>query len=54
MIDVTQMGKMGNPVMPVALKLPMAELAPGAYRAEFKAADTTGRSVTRAVMFEVD
>jgi VWFA-related protein len=54
MFEVTQLGKPGNPVMAVALKLPVSELPPGQYRAEFKAADATGRAVTRPVMFDVE
>jgi hypothetical protein len=54
MFEVTQFGKAGNPVMAVALKLPVSELAPGSYRAEFKVTDNTGRAVTRPVMFDVE
>jgi hypothetical protein len=54
MFPITQLGKPGNPVMAVALKLPLSELAPGTYRAEFKVADATGRSVMRPVMFDVE
>jgi hypothetical protein len=53
MFEVTQFGKAGNPVMAVALKLPVSELSPGSYRAEFKVTDNTGRAVMRPVMFEV-
>ena len=54
MFPITQLGKPGNPVMAVALKLPLSELAPGTYRAEFKVADATGRAVMRPVMFDVE
>jgi VWFA-related protein len=54
MFEVTQYGKPGNPVMAVALKLPVGELAPGDYRAEFKVVDGTGRAVTRPVLFQVE
>jgi len=54
MMEVTQAGKPGNPVMPVAFRLPLAQLAPGLYRAELKVSDTVGRSVMRPVVFEVE
>ena len=53
MFEVTQLGKPGNPVVAVALKLPVDQLAPGSYRAEFKVTDNTGRAVMRPGMFEV-
>ena len=53
MMEVTQTGKPGNPVMPVAFRLPLAQLAPGVYRAELKVSDTIGRSAMRPVVFEV-
>jgi VWFA-related protein len=53
MMEMSQLEKPGTPVIPVALKLPVADLAPGSYRAEFKVQDTTGRAVMRPVLFEV-
>lgn len=44
----------GNPVLPVALSLPMSKLAPGAYRAEINAIDSTGaRSDAQPVDFDL-
>jgi VWFA-related protein len=54
MILMTQMEKAGTSVVPAAFKLPVTELAPGAYKAEFKVMDATGRAVTRPVLFEVE
>lgn len=45
----------GNPVIPVALRLPLANLAPGAYRAELKAQDSAGHiSAVRITEFNVE
>ncbi|MGE5646408.1 MAG: VWA domain-containing protein [Acidobacteriota bacterium] len=47
--------KPGNPVIPVGLKLPVALLAAGSYRVEFKAADSAGNeSVMRTAEFELE
>jgi VWFA-related protein len=48
-------GKDGVPVIPMGLKLPVASLAPGAYRVELRAMDSAGgTSKTRSVDFEVE
>jgi len=45
----------GNPVIPLAFKLPTATLAPGSYQVQMKALDTAGRSSTiRSSNFEVE
>jgi hypothetical protein len=44
----------GNPVVPVGLKLPMAGLVAGAYRLDLTALDSSGKSVTRSVDFDVE
>lgn len=54
MMEMSQLEKAGSPVIPVALKLPVADLTPGAYRAELKVQDTTGRAVMRPVLFSVE
>uniref|UniRef100_Q021P4 VWFA domain-containing protein n=1 Tax=Solibacter usitatus (strain Ellin6076) TaxID=234267 RepID=Q021P4_SOLUE len=43
----------GNPVVAAALKLPLAELKPGAYRLELKALDSAGNFATRTADFEI-
>jgi VWFA-related protein len=43
----------GNPVIPVALKLPVQDLPPGAYSLELMAADTADKMAIRAVDFEI-
>ena len=46
--------KPGNPMIPVALRLPLENLDPGSYRAEFQAKDTAGNvSMLRSTDFEV-
>jgi VWFA-related protein len=46
LLNVSKMVTTGNPVVPVGMRLPIANLAPGAYRAEFKAVDAVGRSTS--------
>jgi hypothetical protein len=43
----------GNPVVAAALRLPLADLKPGAYRVELKALDSTGNFATRTADFEI-
>ena len=53
--DRTPKGKTGDPVIPLGLKLPVASLAPGAYRVELRAVDSVGNSSkTRTADFEVE
>ena len=52
-MDLGKFVKPGNPVIPVAFRLPVQGLAPGSYVAEFRAADATSRVVARKVPFEV-
>ncbi|HXN45062.1 MAG TPA: VWA domain-containing protein [Bryobacteraceae bacterium] len=45
----------GSPVIPVGLKLPTATLAPGSYRAELKAMDSTGHeTLLRTADFDLE
>ena len=54
LIDMADFAKAGNPVIPVGLRVPSKELAPGSYRVEFKAADDTGKvTAVRTADFEV-
>jgi VWFA-related protein len=47
--------KIGNPVVPVGLKIPVEKLAPGSYRLELKALDSAGNgSSVRSAEFVVD
>ena len=51
----TPKGQVGNPVIPLGIKLPVASLAPGSYRLEVTAVDSVGNSSkTRSVDFEVE
>ena len=45
--------KPGNPVIPVAVKVPVDQLAPGSYQAEFTSTDSAGRTFKRTADFEV-
>jgi VWFA-related protein len=44
----------GNPVIAVGLKLPVASLIAGSYRAELTALDSAGKSVVRSADFEIE
>jgi VWFA-related protein len=45
----------GSPVIPVGIKLPTASLAPGSYRAELKAVDSTGhQTLLRTADFDLE
>jgi hypothetical protein len=53
--DTQGLIKMGNPVVPVGLKIPVEKLAPGSYRLELKALDSAGNgSSVRSAEFVVD
>jgi len=53
--DTQGLIKMGNPVVPVGLKIPVEKLAPGSYRLELRALDSAGNgSSVRSAEFVVD
>ncbi len=53
--DTQGLIKVGNPVVPVGLKIPVEKLAPGSYRLELKALDSAGNgSSVRSAEFVVD
>lgn len=53
--DTQSLIKMGNPVVPVGLKIPIEKLAPGSYLLELRALDSAGNgSSVRAAEFVVD
>ncbi|MGA8431381.1 MAG: hypothetical protein WB729_16280, partial [Candidatus Sulfotelmatobacter sp.] len=53
--DRTPKGKPGNPVIALGLKLPVASLDPGSYRANLRAVDSVGHgSKIRSTDFEVE
>ena len=52
-MDITKFAKPGNPVIPVAFRLPVEGLPAGSYVAEFRAADATNRIVARKIPFEI-
>jgi len=43
----------GSPVVPTGLRLPIEDLAPGLYRLELRAVDSTGSFATRTADFEI-
>lgn len=53
--DVRPLIRAGNPVIPMALKLPLDQLEPGLYRVEVKALDNAGQKANpRSADFEVE
>jgi hypothetical protein len=44
----------GNPVIPVAINVPVEGLAPGAYRLEFDAGNAAGKTSMRMLDFEIE
>ncbi len=52
-MDITKLAMPGNPVIPVAFRLKVQDLAAGSYVAEIRAADATHRVVARKVPFDV-
>ena len=53
-IEVADFIRAGNPVIAVGLKLPVAGLTAGSYRAELTALDSAGKSVARSADFEIE
>jgi VWFA-related protein len=52
-IDLSDMAKSGNSMIPVALKLPVFTLPPGGYRAELTVRDSAGGQAARSVEFRI-
>jgi hypothetical protein len=54
-MDTKDLVKPGNPMVPVAVKLPLASLEPGVYRVDLRAEDSAGNSTDfRVAEFEVE
>jgi len=53
-VNLSGLAQAGNPVIPVALRLPVAALAPGAYRAEFRVEDSAGGRAVRDAEFRLE
>ena len=43
----------GNPVIPLAEKMPVTSLAPGSYQLELTALDSAGQGMKRTADFEI-
>jgi VWFA-related protein len=52
-VKVNDFVKAGSPVVPTGMRLPIEGLAPGQYRLELRAVDSTGSFVTRTADFEI-
>jgi hypothetical protein len=53
-VDLSALYKPGDRAIPVGLKLPVAMLAVGSYRAEISVKDSAGGEVSRSVQFRVE
>jgi VWFA-related protein len=53
-IDLSTLGKPGDRVIPIALRLPVASLPAGKYRAELTVNDATGGGATRSISFRTE
>ncbi|HEY1219822.1 MAG: VWA domain-containing protein [Bryobacteraceae bacterium] len=53
-IDLSALAKSSNRVIPVALKLPVANLPPGTYRAELIVKDSAGGQAARSMEFRME
>jgi VWFA-related protein len=53
-VEVTQYARKGNPVAPIALRLPIETLKGGAYTLEIKVVDSAGRTWTRSTDFALE
>jgi hypothetical protein len=53
-VDLSALAKSANKVIPVALKLPVATLPPGTYRAELTVTDSAGGQATRSIQFRTE
>ena len=53
-VDLSALAKSGNRAIPVALKLPVASLPPGTYRAELIVKDSAGGATARSVWFRTE
>jgi len=53
-VDLSALAKSANKVIPIALKLPVATLPPGTYRAELTVKDSAGGQATRSLQFRTE
>ncbi len=53
-VDVSNFIRKGNPVMPVALVVPVKDLKPGGYRLEIRSGDWQNRNQARTVDFDIE
>ncbi|HEY1221744.1 MAG: VWA domain-containing protein [Bryobacteraceae bacterium] len=53
-VDLSALAKSGSPVIPVALRLPVATLEPGTYRGELTVKDSAEGEAARSIQFRVE
>jgi len=55
LLDLAASAKLGNPVIPLGIRIPVDKLPPGSYRVELKAMDSAGSSTPqRTAEFDLD
>ncbi|HEY1203866.1 MAG: hypothetical protein ABSH46_17710 [Bryobacteraceae bacterium] len=52
--SLSALAQAGNPMIPLAWRLPVAGLAPGSYRAEFTVRDSSGATALREARFQLE
>ena len=53
LVEMTRFAQSGSPVVPIGLKIPIEQLAPGAYKLEVIGRDEKGSSAGRTIDFQV-
>ncbi len=53
-VDISNFIRKGNPVMAIALAVPVKDLKPGGYRLEIRSSDWEKRSIGRTVDFDIE
>jgi hypothetical protein len=53
-VDISNFVHLGNPVVDVALAVPVKDLKPGGYRLEIRSGDWQNRNIGRTVDFDIE
>jgi hypothetical protein len=53
-VDISNFIRKGNPVMAIALAVPVKDLKPGGYRLEIRSGDWENRGTGRTVDFDIE
>jgi hypothetical protein len=53
LVEMTKYAQAGNPVVPVGLRVPVDQLAPGTYKLELTGRNEKGASASHTIEFQV-